>query len=122
MVDDSIATTIRNMPPAMVNVVAQMPWPLLGDTKEKTTPTPKATRNKVMAADVTAPAMMAFQLTADSASSAVTISISVIDMNPASMHADACPRYGPTTRPWLNCSDGALFHADAAVRQRCRLR
>src|SRR5665647_984371 len=66
------------MAAAMVKVVAEMPWPAHGDTTENPTPIPNAIRTNVMAMLAVAPARMAFQLTAESASSLIRFPVCVI--------------------------------------------
>ncbi|MEI9804403.1 MAG: hypothetical protein WDN48_08000 [Pseudolabrys sp.] len=63
---------------ATVKVVAETPWSLHGEITLKPTPMPNATKIKVTAIEPVAPAKIAFQLTAVSASSMIGFPVSVI--------------------------------------------
>jgi hypothetical protein len=59
MVEDSMATAIMKRPAPTLNVEAETPWSLHGDTTLKPNPTPSASKRSVMAADAMAPAITA---------------------------------------------------------------
>src|SRR5674476_1306703 len=65
MVDESIATTMTKRPAPRLKVAADTPEAAHGDTTEKPTPAPKASKTSVSAAVVTLPAITAPQLTAE---------------------------------------------------------
>src|ERR1700731_1786197 len=71
MADDITATITRYIPVPVLNVDAETPVSLQGDTAESPSPAPNAMSTSANAAAATAPAAMAAQDTADWASTIV---------------------------------------------------
>src|ERR1700719_1696867 len=77
MADDITATITRYIPVPVLNVDAEMPLSLQGDTAERPSPAPNAIRRRASAAAPTAPAATAAQDTLDCASMIVDARTSV---------------------------------------------